>query len=139
MYNTFDKELIDSLQRFFREEEMGQVGVTSDIVGDGIYQMRFENSNFVLEMYYSREDDLYEAQIRVISLLLKGPLKRKGLSKRILNALLKYCQEHEGMSLWICDLINRSWTQYLVQHGAVLVRQESLNEGAVVLIRDRLL
>jgi len=56
------------------------------------------------------------------------------LSKEIINELLNFCNNHRDMSLWIYELINKSWKEYLVQHGAKILKEESLYEGAVICI-----
>ncbi|OBR96834.1 hypothetical protein CLRAG_03430 [Clostridium ragsdalei P11] len=135
MYNDrFDKELIDYLLIYFESQKVEQLNVTSFIVGDNIYQIRFENKEMVLQFFYEREHEHCEAQIRITNILLKGTLRNKGLSKNLINNLLRYCHNHGDMSLWIYELINRSWKEYLVAHGARVFQEESRLEGAILLI-----
>jgi GNAT superfamily N-acetyltransferase len=139
MYNDiFDKELIDYLSVFFQSQKVEQLNVTSFIVGENIYQIRFENEEMVLQFFYEKEDESCEAQIRITNILLKGKLKNKGLSKNLLNNLIQYCHNHGEMSLWIYELINQSWKNYLVKHGARIYQEESLLEGAALLICDEI-
>ena len=58
-----------------------------------------------------------------------------GISKGLLKTLLEYCTAHNDMSLWIFDLINKTWIDYLIKHGAVLVQEETLDAGAVLWIK----
>lgn len=51
--------------------------MSSRIVGDGIYQIRFENPNMVLQFFYEKEDGNCEAQIRITNILLKGDVAKK--------------------------------------------------------------
>ena len=128
MYNDiFDKELIDYLLMYFQSQKVDQLNVTSFIVGDNIYQIRFENEEVVLQFFYEKESNDCEAQIRITNILLNGKMRNKGLSKNLINNLLDYCHNHGDMSLW---------KEYLVQHGAIVYQEESLLEGAVLLIRD---
>lgn len=121
MYNNvFDKELIDYLLEFFQAQNVGHLNVTSFIIENGIYKIRFENSDLVLEFFYDEETSDCEAQIRITSVLLQKQLKGVGISKKLINSLLDYCHKHGDMSLWIYDLINRSWATYLIQHGATV-------------------
>jgi len=137
MYNdTFDKELIDYLLMYFQSQKADQLNITSFIVGENIYQIRFENDEVILQFFYEKESKDCEAQIRITNILLKGKMRNKGLSKSLINNLLDYCQDHGDMSLWIYELINQSWKEYLVQHGAIVYQEESLFEGAILLIRD---
>lgn len=137
MYNnSFDNELRDYLLEYFQEQKAEQLKVTSMIEGDNIYRIRFENEEIVLQLLYEEESEECEAQIRITNFLLKGKMKNIGLSKGIINKLLDYCHAHDDMSLWIYDLINRSWCTYLIQHGALMCQEETQFEGATLLIRD---
>ncbi|MBY7024002.1 MULTISPECIES: hypothetical protein [Clostridium] len=132
--DLFDKELIDYLMNYLQSKKVDKLNVSSRIVGDGIYQIRFENTNLVLQFFYEKEDENCEAQIRITNILLKGNVAKKGLSKEIINELLNFCNNHGNMSLWIYELINKSWKEYLVQNGAKVLKEESLYEGAVIWI-----
>lgn len=137
MYNeNYDKELIEYLSGYFQEQKTGELEQTSIIVGDNTYKIRFKNSEIVLQLLYEAESKDCEAQIRITNILLQGKLRKKGLSKGIINRLVDYCHAHGDMSLWIYDLINQSWCAYLIQHGAIMYQEESQFEGAVILIRD---
>lgn len=135
--NNFDKELIDYLSIFFKLEKIEQqLNVTSFNSGNNIYQIRFDSDEIVLKLFYEKESDDCEAQIRITNILLKGKLKNKGLSKKIINNLLNYCHAHGDMSLWIYDIINQSWKDYLVERGAIVLREETQFQGAALLIKD---
>lgn len=138
MYNNnFDKELIDYLSIFFQSQKIEQpLSVRSLIVGDNVYKIRFESDEMVLQLLYEKESGDCEAQIRITNILLKGTLKNKGLSKNLINNLLNYCHNHGDMSLWIYELINQSWKEYLIKHGAILCQEETLFEGAILLIKN---
>ncbi len=139
MYNDeFDKELIDYLLTFFRLHGADSLSVTSLIVGDDIYRIRLENNDIVLQLFYEKEDDNCEAQIRITNILLKGKMKNIGMSKKIINTLLDYSWNHNDMSLWMFELINKSWSAYLVHNGAQMIQEETQFEGAVLLIQDKL-
>lgn len=132
----FDKELIDFLHLAFQVQKINNLKVSSLPLDDDIYRIRFENDEMVFQCLYEKECDDCEAQIRITNILLKGSLKNRGISKYLINALLVYCRKHGSMSLWIYELINQSWCNYLLQHGAVMFQEESLYEGAVLLIPD---
>lgn len=139
MYNDiFDKELIDYLLIYFQSQKVEQLNMTSFLVGDNIYQIRFENNEMVLQLLYEKESEDCEAQIRITNILLMGKLKNKGLSKDLINNLFDYCHDHGDMSLWIYELINQSWKDYLVQHGARVIQEEKLFEGAILWIPNRI-
>ena len=139
MYNDeFDTELIDYLLTFFRLHGADSLSVTSLIVGDDIYRIRLENNDIVLQLFYEKEDDNCEAQIRITNILLKGKMKNIGMSKKIINTLLDYSWNHNDMSLWMFELINKSWSTYLVHNGAQMIQEETQFEGAVLLIQDKL-
>ena len=139
MYNNiFDKELIDYVLNYFELQKVGQINVISSIVGVNIYQIRFENEYMVLQLFYEQESEDCEAQIRITNILLKGELRNKGISKHLINSLFDYCHNHGDMSLWIYELINRSWKEYLTQNGAKVFQEESMYEGAIVLICNKI-
>lgn len=139
MYNDlFDKELIEYLTSFFQNNYTESVEVTSLLIGDGLYEIRFENQHIVLQLLYEKACDDCEAQIRITNILLSGSMRHIGLSKKLLNALYRYCRAHGDMSLWIFDLVNRSWCDYLAGHGAVIIRQESQFLGAVLFIENEI-
>ena len=134
--NDFDKELIDCVLEYFQEQKTEPLEVTSMIIGDNLYRIRFENKEIVLQLLYEAESEDCEAQIRITNILLQGKMKKRGFSKGIINKLIDYCHAHGDMSLWIYELINQSWCEYLIQHGAIMYQEETLFEGAVILIRD---
>ncbi len=63
---------------YLKSKKVDQLNVSSRIVGDGIYQIRFENPNMVLQFFYEKEDGNCEAQIRITNILLKGDVAKKG-------------------------------------------------------------
>lgn len=139
MYNdVFDKELIDYLKIFFQLYGIQISEQTSFAVGENVYQIRFESEDFVLQFFYEKESAECEAQIRITNILIKGTLNRKGLSKKLINHLWDYCYHHDTMSLWIYDLINQSWKDYLVQKGSVIAREETRYEGAILYIKEKI-
>jgi len=66
------------LLNYLKSKKVDQLNVSSRIVGDGIYQIRFENPNMVLQFFYEKEDGNCEAQIRITNILLKGDVAKKG-------------------------------------------------------------
>ncbi len=141
MYNdNFDKELIDYLVEFFKSQKITQLDVKSNKDSDNRYNIHFENKEqeIILKLLYEKKDEKCEAQIRITNILIKGKLKGKGLSKKLINNLLDYCHKHEDMSLWILQLINKNWKEYLIQKGAIIAKEETSLEGAILSIQNKI-
>lgn len=148
--NTFNTTaakdyLAQELLRFFINDPsmasvLGRVGMEERQVKQNIWVLRFANADdsFVLKLYFEGAYDQYEPQIRVESLMLRGELKGKGMSKKIINFLVDYCKDHRPTTLWLIDVINRGWKQYLISQGARLVQEETREAGAVLYIPEKI-
>lgn len=134
----FDKEIIDYLLDVFQKMKIINVSVNSYVAAQDVYEIRFENDEIVLQFYYRKEQPDCEAQVNITNILIQGNYKGKGISKKIINSLIDYCDNHGTMALLICDLINRSWCQYLLNKGGRLLQAETLYEGAIVHLPKKL-
>lgn len=134
----FDKEIIDYLLDVFKKMEIINISVNSYVAAQDVYKIRFENDEIVLQFYYRKEQPDCEAQVNITNILIKGNYKGKGISKKIINSLIDYCDNHGTMTLLIYDLINRSWCQYLLNKGGRLLQHETFDEGAIVHLPKKL-
>ena len=112
------------------------MNIQSSYENSECFRIRFENDSFVLQLFYEKESPECEAQIRITNILINPPLKRKGLSKTIMKELLNYCKNHQDMSFWVFDVINQSWCNYLISHGAKLVQEGDAYSGAILWIEN---
>lgn len=135
---------VDRLTRFLgsnpmMREWLGVVTHESEQINEVTWVVRYtnENESFVLKFYYEAENGGYEAQVRIASLMLMGQLKGHGISKEIINYLVEYGQKYK-VSVWIVDVINREWKQYLISQGAKLVQEETREAGAVLYIPEKI-
>ena len=53
-----------------------------------------------------------------------------------MKELLNYCKNHQDMSFLVFDVINQSWCNYLISHGAKLVQEGDAYSGAILWIEN---
>lgn len=142
-HGDFNVELFTSLKKFLIDLGIQFDNAFTAQINHATYGFEFSIKNlFLLRFQYEKE--CYEmskrtssSQIRIENILINPPLKGKGLSKKILNFLFSYVQS-KNAQLWLVGVVNRNWCDYLTQNCAKLVHEETIDEGAYLILTSPL-
>ena len=136
IYNTLEKFFINSgiilTDKFLYHTEYGSVAAM-----DFYETPSSAYSNCRLTIHFDSATPCHNAQIRLRNILFSEKYRGKGFSKKIINLLFSIC-ENSGhqISLFIEEIVNTSWEEYLRTNGSPVVGTSRL--GNTVRIKNYL-
>lgn len=138
----FDLCLLDYMSAVLADENIVLKTTKSVQFDNDTYLIEYIGDDFSLSFAYVK--DCYKmgeltrsAQIRIINISLSQRLRGKQLSKIILNALTAFCEQVHA-TLWLTRFSNKSWSDYLIENGAIAVGESSDDLGPLLKIVNRL-
>lgn len=94
-----------------------------------------DQCDFRLTIHFDSAGPDYNAQIRLKNIIFSDKYRGKGFSKEIINLLFFACANSgHHISLFIEDIVNPEWENYLTANGAIVVRNTHL--GNTVRIKN---
>lgn len=131
--NEKELELTNLIVSYLEREGFG---IVEPFVGHSFpHEIEFKNDLVRLIAYISPEEENIEEQLRIHTIIFDSTMVKKGLFKKLLDELVKYCNKHKNMPIVFTDVVSEPFKQRLLKYnGRVL--SENFNGYNIVILPE---
>lgn len=133
--NEKEKQLVNKLNQFFINERMGDFDIEADFAN--IPNIEFRNDLFRLVLRVKPAEPDCEEQLQIPTIIFDISIRHKGIFRRLMTELIKFCKQYENMPILFCEVVSESFATKLMNYGGLLLHDDSYSGKYIAILPEK--
>ncbi|MCD2348878.1 hypothetical protein [Clostridium guangxiense] len=134
--NTKERELVESLNEFFINENFGEFDVYADF--STITNIEFKGKLFRLVLRIKPYEPDCEEQLQISTIIFDNSIRHKGIFQKLMIKLVEFCKQYKNMPILFCEVVSENFATKLMNYGGILLRDSFYSGKYIAILPEKL-
>lgn len=132
--NAKEKQLVESLNKFFTNEGFGEFDVYADFAS--ITNIEFKNELFRLVLRIKPSEPNCEEQLQIPTIIFDSSIRHQGLFGKLMLKLVEFCKQYKNMPIIFCEVVSENFATKLMEYGGILLHNDFYSGKYIAIVPE---